>query len=676
MSLLCGLWLLMPFTNAWAQRSPERLGRIEKSGLETDYSKDFPDANAIVLFDFGNVFFEYNSQKGFQVIFEKHIRLKILNKDGLDWANGSVSLYRQRGDREVISKLNGFTHNLENAKVESTKLTSNGIYQEEVSENWQEVKFTMPNVREGSVIEYSYTVTSDFNFTLPDWYFQKEIPVLYSELNVKIPEYFKYKTLMKGYEPLSSHEEKMSVQKFNIFVPGQTVSQGMQGSQRVPAQNYSIDAQATTRKWISTNVPAFVEEPYLTSSNDYMTGLEFELSAVDFPGQFFKSVTNTWEDIRKTLIESEKFGRQIRRGNYLGTLVQEIIGNTSDPRRQMILAYEMIQNRMKWNGRNSIYVTKTIREALNEGVGSSGDINLMLVVLLRELGLEANPVIISTRRNGKLHPARVMLSKFNYVIAHVRLENEDYLFDATDPHCPYFLLPERCLNEQGRIISEEYTNWIPLKAPSNSYRMLMAEYVLSEDDQLVGKVQQLSRNYAAYQLKSRLFNDDDYKKYQASLENGFVGMNIQAYQVENLDDLSAGIKEVFDLQLSNVFSRAGNLIYFNPMLHERLEKNPFSLEERKYPVDYGYPMDRSYMLNFEIPEGYELDDAPENIRLALPENAGIFTYQVTVLGNKLQVMSRIQINQTLFVFSDYKLLKEFYNIVVNKHSEQIVLKKI
>lgn len=657
-------------------QSPAKFGSVDKAELEKDYSEQFPDAEAIVLFDYGIIYFNYNELKGFQVIMERHVRIKILNQNGLKWGDGEISLYQQKTDTETVSKLKGFTYNLENGKIEKEKLGSKAVFQDKISEDITDVRFAMPNVREGSIIEYSYALTSDFLNVLPSWNFQNSVPVLYSEITTKIPEYFKYKTLMKGYELPEINEQTTGSQGIIITIPGQINDPSGRIPGRTPARTHRINAKVAISRLVSSNVPAFIKEPYLASAKDYMSGVEFELSSVNFPGQFTEDISHSWESITKNLLESGSFGRQLDRSGFLNSVVESINDSSEGEFEKMAQAYATIQNKMRWDERNRIYATSTLRDAYDEGAGSSSDINLMLVLLLRELGLDASPVLISTRNNGLVHPARVMLSQFNYVIAQVRIDSIDYLLDATDKNCPFVLLPVRCLNGKGRLISENSSRWIDLESKHNYQWLSIVNYKIDDENNvLTGTIQNQAKSYAGYQKKATLSNDPEYKNYINSLENGFPGTKIHDYNVTNLDNLINGISENFEVIISDAINSSGNLLFFNPLLHARMNKNPFRLEERKYPVDYGYLLNETYIFNFEIPEGYTVDEMPANMQIVLPDNSASFSYQVSVFMNKIQVQTKFQINKTTFVNSDYQGLKEFYDMVVNKHAEQIVLKE-
>jgi hypothetical protein len=106
-----------------------------------------------------------------------------------------------------------------------------------------------------------------------------------------------------------------------------------------------------------------------------------------------------------------------------------------------------------------------------------------------------------------------------------------------------------------------------------------------------------------------------------------------------------------------------------------MEDNPFKMETRKYPIDYGHPVKEKYVLKLTLPEGYEVTDIPKACIIALPDKSARFTYQAGCTGNSVQVTASFEITKTLYMESEYHLLKEFYNQVIAKEAEVIMLKK-
>ncbi|MEQ8425793.1 MAG: DUF3857 domain-containing protein, partial [Cyclobacteriaceae bacterium] len=192
--------------NLVAQKPPIKFGNVPKEDLEmTTYLQD-SSAVAVVLADFGESSIIFNQLNGFEIQFERIRRVKILTKEGYDWANFSIPLYRQDNLDEKLTTLKAVTVNLENGKSSETKLGKDGIFEEIVSENWSQTKLTMPNVMVGSVIDITYKVTSPYLFNFQDWEFQTTIPVRWSEYQARIPEYYEYQRFLQGYVQLKINE--------------------------------------------------------------------------------------------------------------------------------------------------------------------------------------------------------------------------------------------------------------------------------------------------------------------------------------------------------------------------------------------------------------------------------------------------------------------------------------
>lgn len=649
------------------QKNDMKFGKIKIDNLNmTVYEKD-TSASAVVLGDYGKVFFKYNKSDGnWYLNFERNRRIKIIKKNGYKWADHEISLYDHGNISENVSAIKGFTYNLVDGKIEKEKLTKKSQFREEVSKYYKAVKFTMPNVREGSIIEYSYNITSDYFFQFPTWQFQYSIPVIKSELVVEIPEYFRYKNLMKGYEQLAINE-RTTGSGFITF----TNSDGEGGY-----TNDNIQYQTEKYRMVVLNCPAFIEEPMITTANNYRAAIEFELAVVQMPNSRIRNYTATWESINKSLLDNENFGGQLKAGVFLNKDVEQINLGFEQPLDKMHAVYKFVQNHMKWNNSNSKYVNTTLRSAYNDKSGSSGDINLLLTLMLRKVGLDANPVILSTRSNGIINPEYPMQTQFNYVIAYVIIDRKGYLLDATDPLCPSNLLPIRCLNGNGRIISEKRTDWVKLN-PNRSYDYdCSANLELDQDGQIKGTMVIDRKDYAAYRLRKGLESEKSEEKFIESLENANNGLTIDNFAHTNIDSIYMPTKEEYEITIEDRARVASDFIYINPMLFEQIESNPFKLQERKYPVDYSYPKHEKYSLTLSIPDGYMVEEVPEPLQLALPDNSANFKFEINFNEKEIELQNYFAINKSVFLYYDYAGLKDFYNKVVEKQAEQIILKQI
>jgi len=659
---------------SFCQKNDMKFGQIDKENLAmTVYDKD-TSASAVVLGDYGDVTFHYLQADGnWYINFTRHRRIKILKKSGYEWANHQILLYDKGNISESVSALKGFTYNLVDGKIEKEKLTKKSQFREEVSEYYNALKFTMPNIREGSIIEYNYTIKSDYLFQLPSWQFQYSIPVAWSEYNVTIPEYFIYKQLMKGYEPLAVNEKTTGNGRIMLTDVDRTYDRS--GVQSQYAQN-NIEFRTEIYRFVAKDMPAFIEEPMLTTADSYKASIDFELSILQMPNSVMRNFTATWESINKSLLDHENFGGQLSGGIFLNDEVERITLNYEEPFDRMHAVYHFVQNHMKWNNSNGKYASTSLRNAYNDKGGNVADVNLLLTLMLRKVGLNANPVILSIRSNGIVNPAYPMQTQFNYVIAQVTIDGKIYLLDATDPLCPLDLLPVRCLNGSGRLICEKGTDWVSLK-PNKSYDYACTANLNLDPKGLMTGTMVIDRDdYAAYRLRKNLESEKSMEKYIESLENAHNGLTIESYSHVNIDSIYYPVREEYNVTIEDNARVTSDFIYFNPLLYEKIEANPFKLQERKYPVDYSYARHEKYKVTINIPQDYQVEEAPDPIHLTLPDKSAVFKYKISVEENKIHLESDFSINKSVFLFSEYLVLKEFYDKMVEKHAEQVVLKKI
>ncbi|MCX2739612.1 DUF3857 domain-containing protein [Pontibacter anaerobius] len=630
-----------------------KFGKVSEEELKMSvYDKD-TSAAAVILSDYGFSRFEYMGE--LKVVFERQVRIKILKKSAYDWADMEVPYFQKGSGKERVSSIKGYTYNLDNGKITKEKLESKSVFEEQKSEYWFAKKFTMPNVKEGSVIDISYTVTSDFVYTLRDWEFQHSIPVVWSEYRARIPEYFDYKFLMQGYHGLYKNE---------------SLKEAATGS-----ASASPDMLNNAYVWIMKDVPALKEEKYITTLDDYQSKIEFELQRVSFPGRPSQIMTGDWAKVTSDLMTADKFGVQLNRNGFFKDELAAIQSKHKSQQEQLAAIYNLVKNRMKWNDRNGLEATTSIRKAWDERTGNAADINLLLTSMLLEAGFDAAPVIISTRNNGRINTAMSpMVTKFNYVIAQVKVGEKEYLLDATDPLLPLGVLPGRCLNGQGRLVKKGSPGrWVDL-APAISYtKLVSANLFINGQGEIVGTGSESLGGYGAISMR-RTILDEGENNYTERLAKEVGDFKLTKPVVKNLDDLTNPVNITYNINV-NGSGRGNDIIYLNPMLGRGEKENPFKLTERLYPVDFGMPIDETYICSFTIPEGYEMEEAPQSIAVNLPENGGRFMYMVQQQGNAIQVMSKVNISKPVFYAQEYAHLKEFYNRIIAKHAEQIVLKK-
>ncbi|MBB5634675.1 hypothetical protein HDE68_000560 [Pedobacter cryoconitis] len=653
-----------------AQKTQKQLpvfkyGKVELNEFDVKPKGADSAAAAVKLFDIGNGYFEIGPSGSFIYVFERHARYKIINKNGYDLADQEVRLYRDgQGSEEKMEYINGATYNLNNGKIEVSKMASDAKFTNRLDNKHIVKKYTLPNIKEGSIIEYRYKTKSDFTFKLDDWYFQGGYPTNYSYFSLTIPEYYIYKIDAGGFYELNRLSPIENTQNM-------TMSNGATKS-----ENYTVKTVKT--QYYLENIPAIKDENYITTLDDYVSKIGFELTATNYPQSGYKALTSTWPKIVKEMMNSDNFGGFIQKKNPGKELIKEIIKDETTPEGKMNLVFNYVKNKIKWDDKYRLYTDagspKTILEKKS---GSSSEINLLLLNLLDAAGLESYPVIISTRGNGT-HPGYPLASKFNSVIVMTVTGDSKHLLDAVDKNNNPDLLSYANLNHRGLKINRTTNEgeWISIDSIPPSRSSIFYNLKLDTENKLTGTLSISSSNYDGVNRRNSYQQAANQEEFVKNYKRNKPGLEISDYVIENLNETEKPLIESMNVTIEDNIESAGNLSYFMPLLFERTKENPFSLEERNYPVDFAYPKEENYHLSLEFPEGYKPDQLPKNEKFKLPENGGSFTIMYTMNENKLSMVSKISLLKSAYSPDEYYTLKELFKNIVRKQAEQIVLKKI
>lgn len=649
-----------------------KYGKVSKEELQ---EKSYPldsSANAAVLYQKRRTHYEYSGNEGWILITKVHQRIKLYNKDGFDWATKKIRLYNGKNGDERIS-VKGNTYNIVDNKIEKTKLKKNGIFDEDISENWRRKKFTMPNIKAGTVVEWEYTVRSPYYSNIDDMVFQYEIPVKYVESKVVIPEYFKFKYQPNLYYPVSIKQtQKNRKLNFSYRENAKSISSyGSTGAKTV-RREVSVDLLEKVFEASEKNIPALKEEPYVNNMNNYICKVSFELTAYTPKYGIPKFFNNTWKDVAKTIYKSSKFGGELKKTTYFKQDLATSLQNKTTLPQKVAAIFNLVKNKIKWNSNYGKYTNIGVKKAYKEGVGNAAEVNLTLVAMLREAGIKANPVLVSTRSHGvSLFPTT---DGFNYVIAIIETPNGYITLDATEKYSIPNVLPVRTLNWTGRIVrkdgSSESVDLFPKRhAKENTYLSVKVD-----DDGLVSgsKRSTLTNTYALNYRNTK--NNVASEELRSSYEKRY-NIEIEEVKTSNKNDLGKPIVESYKFESEDLIDVVGDKLYVNPLLFLGETSNPFTLEDRKYPIDFATPWEEKLTVTIEIPEGYKVESIPEKYAISLPNNYALFKFLSSVKGNKIQVLSSIKMNTPIIPQDYYNAIKEFYKVIVEKHTEKIVLLK-
>lgn len=668
--------ILLAFASSLLMAQPEssKFGKVSDEELEMTIYKADSSASAVILFDIGTSEIRYNTNKDdFEIVFSRHVRIKILTKDGFDWADFSIPLYSSQGSTERLSQLKGFTFSKQDGKTEKEKLETSSVIEEKSTDNISYKKFTMPRVTVGSIIDLNYDVTSDFLFNLQDWNFQYMIPVVYSEYETIIPEYFSYRQHVSGYEHVVIDH---TTANRSILYTYQEDAQQVMVVARNRTRQGKIDYWANITSYTAQNVPALPNEAFVDNRNNYRTSVEFELLSTQFPGSPYKLYSSTWETVVEKLVDLPNFGGQLSGTRYLRDDVMQLKNDSLSVEQQLTAVYHFIKSKISWNQGYRLFASDGARQAYRNGNGNSAELNFNLINAFRELGFDAMPVALSTRSNGRIFPHQITMSRFNHVIVLVRKDGREFLMDATSSFPNPFVLPAECLNEKGRIIDARNNDWVALDKAGTSRSLTMIESTLDENGSVSGSVNAIHSNYrAAYfyrQTNTDKKLDDFISDLEKRYQNAEISLEKAALDESNPDQFTSNYTFITD----EPAMLAGEMVYLNPMVGFEFDLNPFRQHTRKLPVNFTYPQEIQYTNKIRIPEGYALEDAPANLNIALPGGDCRFLFAATVMNDEVLLNARLMINRIIFPPEEFDNLKAFFDAVIKKQEEKLVLKKI
>lgn len=634
--------ILLQYFHCFAQ-----LPDISTSDFAVDMFDLDTTATAIVLLEKGGTSIQVSEADQAYMVFHNYkVRIKILKPEGFDQANFNIPLYKYGTKFEYILAIKGTTYNLENGKINSIGLEKKNIFSENNSDYMKLSKFTLPNIKVGSVIDVEYTIVSPDIFNFRTWEFQSDLPKLKSEYNVVIPSVYQYNVTLQGGLKLS--ETKSKIEKQCLFI-----------------HNTRVDCSNIT--YIMDNIPAFVEEAYMLAPKNYLSAVYFELEQSYGRGGVVQTYTKKWSDVDRDLLSEKQFGGQLKKQNFIKGKIDPTILAIKDPYSRANGLYYWIQKNIKWNNYYGKYSQNGIENALSSKNGNIADINLALIAALNAAGIEAYPILVSTRNNGLPNDLHPVISNFNYVIAGAKINDEIVQLDASDRLLPFAQLPLRAINGKGRIIyNKKSSEWIPLENKIISSTSYKFDGKLDTDGKIKGKLTISLNGLDAYNRRQQILKYGSTEEYAEKMDEQMVNIDLDNLEVYHLEDLANILNIETDIIVQTGQDITQGNFNLNPIFIDRIMRNPFNLDERYYPVDLGAKRNETYEISIEMPEGVTLIDGPKNVNLTLPESSAKYIYKSEFKNNTLSVIQLLSLSKSVYLTDEYFGLKELYSRIIQQ----------
>ncbi len=620
-------------------------GKIPQSDLDMKIYPLDSSAEAVILTAKGETSFDFTGSRP-DVIRRTFRRIKFFKK----------SAFSQFGKFEMTSSTRSGSIDLNFIKAaviqpdgKRVELTKKDFIEEKTSSERKSKKFTFPNLTEGCIVEYEFEKTYKTLAKLPDWLFQDNIPVRHSELWLNLSDYLEYVSSIKGYQKI-----KKSTFGYNYLYGSST--------QRV--------------KLYADSIPALKSEPYISTMEDYLSQVEFYLKRINYPSGSSEDIMSTWNKVAKVFIEDKNLGEQyLNRSNYgdVWKAVKPLVSEAKSDDEKIQIIYNFLNQNVNWiEDDYGIFSPESLDESFKKKKANSGELNLMMIACLKELGIKSFPMLVSTRSNGKPITVYSLADQFNHLACYIDRGEKSIIADVGSTLRPLGIPRIETLNEQGWILDKENPRWISIVAPISTTSVL-TNFKLDSVGALKGSISASYKGYAAVIERNK--EEDKHEKIKKEMALAYPEINIDSIISQNTDNLSESFKRNTYCSIQNAATVANDLIYVKPTLKTAFDENPFKLPNREYPVEFSYPIKEQYISNLEIPMEYQVDEMPKSAKIILPNNGGSFTYVSSVKDKTIQLVVKITITQLFFSAQEYSIVKEFFNQIASKSTEQIVLKK-
>ena len=639
--------LLISISSISQQRVTATFGKptyIEKEMME--YAKD-TEASAVVLFESGKNHIDLIENR-IRLVKEVHRKIKVIDPSNFKQAEVEIYYYKTNQTSERVVKLEAITHNGD-AK---TFVRGSAIYDIDVSKNWSVKKFTFPNIKKGSILEYKYTIESPFFANFGGWDFQGDLPKIYTEFNSEVTANYNYKRALYGDHELFINEVSI---KENCF--------------SVPSSSSVADCEVA--HYAMKDVPAFKEEPFMLSRKNYIARLVYELSyTVTFTGEK-EMFTKNWNDVERELKHEQQIGIQLGSKTYFKNNIPANILSISNPLEKAKAIYSFIQNRMTWNGEYQIWSKFNAKQAFEQRTGNTAEINIALINALNAADLKAVVMLLSTRDYGLPTTKYPVLTDYNYLMASLKIGDKQYQLDATDKESPFGTLPFRTLNVRGRVL--DYKNdsyWAPIEPSLKNVHYINAQLTAQEDGSFKGKASEMSTGYLGVEKRK-----DIQKKTLATFinekGNNNLDVTIANIKIENLENIDLAVKESYELAVA--FDTNPDKVFLYPFfLDYYITEAPFKSSSRANPIDFGFPFANTYMVSIDLNNQYEVVDLPAGKIYKLPEGKGECSIAFSEENGKINARLSVKLKEFRFQPEYHQYLKEFFSNIISMQSKEII----
>lgn len=652
------LLFLLAFAPVFAFSQQITWGEVSPEEMKMEYCSFDSSAKAMVLYD--HIVYKYkDDDDGIIKLFsERHMRIKVFTKD-INQVSDLINLnlfFTSHDSNEKLIKFESNTFNYNNKnELEISKLTESDLFKtENIKGEISSINAAIPNVMKGTVFEFKYTLVSKYILYIPNWYFQSSYPVKYSEFEAFIPEYFQFSVLLDNTTEIDVKAEVPYKEDFLIYGRIRKIS-------------------GKHLRYIKKNVSPILPEPFINSLNDYSARLMFQVTSYKLPGSKLYKIATNWDELCNFIWDKEEYRYAISTESSIPIklMVKNLTKNLNDSLLIIQKIKEYIVSTVKWNKHYIGLPLKAPWEVYNKKTGNSAEINILLLVMLREAGFSCSPVLTATRSEGATQSLYPFISQFNHLVCYSKIDSVEYILDATKPLLPIQILPENLINQKAWVLSKPH-KWMDLKGYPGSKFMSIITATLNENGDLSGKIDLQFTAYYAARYREKYLEGEELKKiFESIVPNG----NITATSSTNDSLFDQPFKVSLSFEISQYLEKQGEILTIGAIPSRLIQNNPLPSETRIFPVHFEHSRDFVSIVNLSLPSNLTVTEMPEAANLVFPDNSGNFTFKCSAKGNAIQTIMKYKIQNEKYETASYHVLRKLFLTAMQKQSSILVLKK-
>ena len=603
-----------------------KFGDVSYEDLQIYSYPEAPDADAVYMFDVG----EMRIMDDFTLVLKRHVRVKILTEEGKEYANVHIRYWY----KDKIRAIKGHTITPAGKKIKLKK-----VFDEE-EKNWKYKVFTLPGVEVGSIIEYKFELVTEYLHYLEPWYFQNPEFTKLSQLSAVILPGFAYNVFFSNTPDVEKEEEE-------FLEPGRKL---------------------TRFTWKMEDLPPIKEEAYMSAPKDYMAALHFQL--ISYQSQY---VYHKWIDSWPELVDKmrEYYDPFMNEKTHPETILAAEPSEKGSKPDTVKALYDYVRENVESTSRGYIHPDDHPDQVLKDLKGTGAEKNMLLVNLLRRAGLKAYPLLISTRSSGKIFPNLPNLDQFNYVLAYLKIGGKSYVLDTYRKYCPFALLPTYDLVEQGLLIDERDGQFVDLPLPrGTNMEHSITKASIDESGTLAASSTIRYENYQGYFARDDINDSGEEEFVKKTLNDRFGEVDVDSFTIKGLEDIEGPLYLDVRFKVKDFAQVSGDLLYIGSPTFHYQKSNPFKREKRYFPVEFLHPYASSDDVTLSIPQGFRIDELPENVMRRNEDMSFAFTF--TANEHNIEIQRQYLRQKSTYSVREYSDLRNYFDMMIRTDQAQMV----